>query len=63
VAADAAPARLMLAPPLEAAACAAGVSVAVFFCCRASAHACFTFFWYFWFSSMLAPGLYMLSTK
>ena len=57
------PALLLLAPSLEAAACVAGVSVTAFFCCRASAHACFTFFWYALFICVLASGLYMLSTK
>ena len=59
----AAPALLLLAPPLEAAACVAGVSVTALFCCRASALACFTFLWYSLFSNLLASGLYMLSTK
>ena len=59
----AAPALLLLAPPPEAAARVAGVGVTAFFCCRASAHACFTFFWYSLFICVLASGLYMLSTK
>ena len=63
MAGGAAPVLLLLAPPLEVAACAAGVSVTAFFCCRASAHACFTFFWYSLFICVLASGLYMLSTK
>ena len=63
MAGGAAPALLLLAPLLGVAACAAGVSVTAFFCCRASAHACFASFWYALFSNVLASGLYMLSAK